>query len=73
MTTTVDAEADNALESFHNKNGVITNAVLIWIDIQYMTTAENIWKTQAWWMSVQVLVSQIEMILPHLIMLYIQI
>ena len=38
-TTTVDAEAD--------KNGEITNAVLVWIDIQRMTTAENIWKTQA--------------------------
>ena len=45
--TLVDTEAVPILNSFHNKNGVITDAVLIWIDIQRMTTAENIWKTQA--------------------------
>ena len=31
----------------NNKNGSIPNALLLWIDIQRMSTAENIWKTQA--------------------------
>ena len=45
--TLVNTEAVPILNSVHNKNGVITDAVLIWIDVQRMTTAENIWKTQA--------------------------
>ena len=45
--TLVDTEAVPILNSFHNKNGVITDAVLILIDIQRMTTPENIWKAQA--------------------------
>ena len=35
------------LRPFSNENGLITNALLLWLDIQRKPTAENIWKTQA--------------------------
>ena len=38
---------DAMLRPFSNENGLITNALLLWLDIQRKTIAENIWKTQA--------------------------
>ena len=33
---------DAMLRPFSNENGLITNALLLWLDIQRKTTAENI-------------------------------
>ena len=38
---------DAMLRPFSDENGLITNALLLWLDIQRKTTAENIWKIQA--------------------------
>ena len=38
---------EDMLRPFSKENGLITNALLVWLDIQRKTTAENIWKTQA--------------------------
>ena len=38
---------DATLRPLNIENGLITNALLLWLDIQRKTTAENIWKTQA--------------------------
>ena len=42
---------DPGQEMWHNPlnnlNAVIINSLLVWVDIQRLTTAENIWKTQA--------------------------
>ena len=49
--TSVRSSPDKAQEksrgTFNNNNGVVVNGLLVSIDIQRMTTPENIWKTQA--------------------------